>query len=185
MISILRAIYSLFVRLSDTLRISLLNARPGIVIDKSGHVHKGAQIKIWKGGSITIGKKTEILPGVLIYSYGGDIMIGDHCSINPYCILYGHGGLRIGNNVLIAGGTMVIPNNHVTTNINTPIAFQGNLAKGITIEDDVWIGHGCSILDGVVVGKGSVVAAGAVVTTDVAPYSIVGGIPAKLIRMRS
>jgi acetyltransferase-like isoleucine patch superfamily enzyme len=62
--------------------------------------------------------------------------------------------------------------------------LQGNTAFGVVIEDDVWIGTGARILDGVTIGRGSVIGAGAVVTKGVAPYSVMGGVPAKLIRSR-
>jgi len=136
------------------------------------------------GGSITIGEKTELLYGVLLMTYGGNIKIGKNCSINPYTVLYGHGNLTIGNNVLIAGHTLIIPANHKFDDINIPINRQGETKKGITIEDNVWIGSGCRILDGVTIGKGAIIAAGAVVNKDVTSNTIVGGVPAKFIKNR-
>jgi acetyltransferase-like isoleucine patch superfamily enzyme len=166
------------------LRLIFLNLKDGIYVDKSCEIYSGAQIKIWKGGSISIGPHSEIMTGVLIFTYGGKIAIGEHCSINPYCIIYGHGGVEIGKNVLIAGHTMIIPNNHLFKDVTIPIVFQGNRSKGIIIEDDVWIGHGCSILDGVRIGKGSVIAAGSVVKDNVSPFSVIGGVPARLLKKR-
>ena len=64
------------------------------------------------------------------------------------------------------------------------INLQGSAYKNIVVEDDVWIGSRVTILPGVKIGKGSVIAAGAIVTKDVLPYSIMGGIPAKIIKMR-
>ena len=120
----------------------------------------------------------------MVLTYGGRIEIGENCSIGPYSIIYGHGGVTIGNNVLIAGATMIIPNNHNFKDTSVPIAFQGNESLGIVIEDDVWIGHACSILDGIKIGQGSVIAAGSVVNENVEPYSIMGGVPAKLLMKR-
>ncbi len=137
------------------------------------------------GGTITIGKDTHLLYGVLIMTYGGNIEIGERCSINPYSILYGHGNLKIGNDVLIAAHTIIIPANHVFDNVEKPINIQGISAKGITIEDNVWIGAGCKILDGVTIGKGAIIAAGAVVNKNVPPYTIVGGVPAKELKKRN
>lgn len=138
------------------------------------------------GGSITIGNNTEILYGCLLISHGGKIEIGHQCSINSYTIIYGHGkGVRIGNNVLIAGQCIIIPANHKFTRTDIPINLQGETYQGIVIEDDVWIGAGSQILDGVTIGTGAVVAAGSVVNKNVTPYAVVGGIPAKLIKMRN
>jgi acetyltransferase-like isoleucine patch superfamily enzyme len=118
-------------------------------------------------------------------TYGGIIEIGSNCSINPYTIIYGHGlGTKIGNNVLIAGHCMIIPANHNFSHTDVPINKQGINSKGIIIEDDVWIGSGCQILDGITIGKGAVIAAGAVVNKSVEPYNIVGGVPAKIIGKR-
>jgi acetyltransferase-like isoleucine patch superfamily enzyme len=99
--------------------------------------------------------------------------------------VYGHGNTTIGNNVLIAGHCMIIPNNHNFKNKDKLIRLQGNSSKGIAIGDDVWIAHGCSILDGVSIGNGAVIAAGSVVNNDVPPYAIFGGVPAKEIGHRS
>ncbi|MNG32136.1 Virginiamycin A acetyltransferase [compost metagenome] len=74
--------------------------------------------------------------------------------------------------------------NHVFSDKTKPIKEQGIYRQGITIEDDCWIGSNVTILDGVTIGTGSVVAAGAVVTKDVPPYSVVGGVPAKIIKER-
>jgi acetyltransferase-like isoleucine patch superfamily enzyme len=137
------------------------------------------------GGKIDIGENSELLYGVLIMTYGGNITIGERCSINPYTVLYGHGNLIIGNDVLIAGHCLIIPSNHVFSDLNCPINQQGLTRKGIVIEDNVWIGSGCRILDGVRIGEGAIIAAGAVVNKDVLPNTIVGGVPAKLIKIRN
>ena len=99
--------------------------------------------------------------------------------MQPDAVLDGHGGLLIGEGVRIATHAVSIPANDVFDDTDAPIRVQGETRVGIRIEDDVWIGANAVVLDGCVVGKGSVVAAGAVVTGDVAPYSVVGGIPAR------
>jgi acetyltransferase-like isoleucine patch superfamily enzyme len=157
---------------------------PNISIGVTTKIYSSAIVENRNGGSIQIGEGCEIFDGVLILSYGGDIQIGDNCSINPYAIIYGHGGLKIGNNVLIAGGVMIIPNNHNFNEKSKTIIDQGCTAKGIVIENDVWIGHGCTILDGVVVSEGTVIAAGSVVNQSTEPYSVIAGVPAKVIKYR-
>lgn len=184
MIWLLRRIYSYVVKIRNTAKIFFLSLAGDIKVEAGCVIQKSAVIKSWKGGKVAIGMNTEIMHGVIILTYGGTITIGANCSINPYCILYGHGGLTIGNNVLIAGGTMVIPSNHCFTSKEVPIAHQGNTCKGIIIEDDVWIGHACSILDGTTIGRGSIVAAGSVVNSDVPAFTIVGGVPAKVLKRR-
>lgn len=122
---------------------------------------------------IIIGDKTSIGHGVCLLTYGGSIEIGNECDINPYTIICGHGmGAKIGNKVLIAPHCMIIPNNHIFKKKDVPIIDQGNYSKGIVIEDEVWIAHGCSVLDGVTIGKGAIITAGSVVRRSVEPYEI-------------
>ncbi len=157
---------------------------PGLILPDNVTIKNSALVEIRFGGTIEIGENSEILDGVMVLTYGGNIKIGKRCSINAQTILYGHGGLTIGNDVLIAGHCMVIPSNHNFADKNKTIISQGNTSKGITIEDDVWIAHGCSILDGVKIEKGAIIAAGSVVNKDVPANCIYGGVPAKLIKNR-
>ena len=136
-------------------------------------------------GTIEIGNKCHIDRNVLIATYGGAIRIGNRTSLNPNCCVYGHGGLTIGNFVRIAANTVIIPGNHGFSRIDIPICDQVGEKIGITIEDDVWIGANCVILDGVTIGHSSVIGAGSVVTRSVEAFSIMGGVPAKLIRKRT
>lgn len=136
------------------------------------------------GGLIKIGKSTSVDIGVVLRAYGGEITIGDNCSVNPYCVLYGGGGLKIGDRVRIAAHTVIVPSNHIFSNPDLPIKDQGLSCKGIAIEDDVWIGAGARILDGVKIGRGAVVGAGAVVTKSIEPFSIVAGVPARVVGTR-
>lgn len=157
---------------------------PNIEIHHTAKVSRKAVLRILNGGSIKIGKNTEILDYAVLITYGGHIELGDNCSVNPFTVLYGHGNLKIGDNVMIAGGCMVIPFSHVIDNRQIPINQQGITKLGIVIEDDVWIGHGCSILDGVIIKRGSIVGAGSVVTKDIEEYTINLGMPSKLVRYR-
>lgn len=133
---------------------------------------------------IYIGTGVKIEYGSQIYSWGGEVRIGDNCSINPYCLIYGTGGVTIGNDVRVATNTIIVASMHKFERTDISITKQGYEAKGILIGNDIWIGAGCRILDGVTIGNGAILAAGAVVTKDVPAYSIVGGVPAKVIRER-
>jgi len=133
---------------------------------------------------IRIGRRCFIRPGAQLCAWGGSIRIGDDCSINANAIVYGTGRVLIGNAVRIAANTVLVASSHLFHRRDIPIMDQGISAVGISIADDCWLGAGVTVLDGVAIGAGSIIAAGAVVRRDVAPYSIVGGVPAKLIRFR-
>jgi len=134
--------------------------------------------------SLSIGDHSHIHTHAILMTYGGQISLGSYCTVNPFCILYGHGGIKIGNEVRIATHTVMVASNHVYDDPNRSIRSQGVTGRGIVVEDDVWVGAGVSVLDGVTIGRGSVVGAGAVVTTDVPPYSVVGGVPARILKWR-
>lgn len=180
----IRFLYSPVLKFVYLLKIIKINSQEGVYVHPSCSVAISAKIQNRRGGNISIGKNSEILDGVLIFSYGGKIQIGSNCSINPYTIIYGHGDTYIGDNVLMAGHCMIIPSNHNHSSLDKPIIKQGQTSKGIRIENDVWIGHGCSILDGVTIGEGSILGAGSVVNKNVPAYAIVGGVPAKNIKSR-
>jgi len=153
-------------------------------IDRTVQIAKTSKIQTVAGGSISIGKFSVVHDYAMILSYGGKIQIGDFCTVNPFCILYGHGGLRIGNGVRIAASTIIIPANHRFDDIDKFIFQQDETRQGIVIEDDVWIGAGTKILDGVRIGQGSVIGAGSVVTKNIENFTVVAGNPARIIRRR-
>lgn len=112
------------------------------------------------------------------------ILLGDHVGIGRGCLF--QADTEIGNKVLIACNvTFLNSDDHQFDQVGKTIWDSGRGDKfKITLEDDVWIGHGVILLSPVRVGRGAIVAAGGVVVKDVPPYAIVGGNPAKLIKMR-
>ncbi|WP_439816316.1 acyltransferase [Zavarzinia sp. CC-PAN008] len=158
--------------------------RGRVAVGRGSYIAGGASLIADRGTAITLGPRAMVLQGAIIATYGGNIRIGRNVGINPYCVLYGHGGLTIGDDVLIAAHTIIIPANHRFERTDVPINAQGIRARGVVIEDDVWLGARVTVLDGVRIGRGAVVAAGAVVTKDVAPMTIVAGVPAAPIGRR-
>lgn len=138
-----------------------------------------------RGGPISLGDSTVIRAGAMLLPGGGSIRIGRNATVNQYVVIYGEGGVAIGDDVMIASHCALFSGNHRYDRIDIPMREQGTHSKGgITIEDDVWVGCHCVILDGVTIGRGSVLAAGAVISRDVAPYSIMAGVPGKCIGNR-
>lgn len=112
------------------------------------------------------------------------VEIGDRTFVNADVWFNGPGHIKIGQDCLLAPRVSLIAVNHIFSDPNRPINIQGHTAKGITIEDDCWLGYGVTVVDGVTIGKGSVIGAGAVVTKDIPPYSIAVGVPAKVVGKR-
>ena len=153
----------------------------GVYLDEGVYLHACPR-------GIEIGSGTIVMHGAILHVYNfrkmphSGIKIGRDSLIGEYSVIRGQGGVQIGDRVYTSPFTQIIAVNHVFDDPSRPFVEQGITAEGIVIEDDVWLGAGAIITDGVRVGKGAVVAAGAVVTKDVPPHTVVGGVPAKPIK---
>lgn len=136
------------------------------------------------GDRFSLGKKCTIECTGVIKDIGDGLQIGNGVGISQNAFISVRGTVYIGNDVIIGPNFTLISENHNSMAINVPIKSQGTSKKGIKIKDNVWIGANVTILDGVTIGEGAIVAAGAVVNKDVEALSVVGGVPAKLIKMR-
>lgn len=153
----------------------------GVYLDEGVYLHALPQ-------GIVIGENTFVMNHSELHVYNfrrlphAGIKIGRHCLIGEFNVLRGQGGITIGDNVYTSPFVQIVAVNHVYEDPTRPIIEQGITAQGIWIDNDAWVGSGAIILDGVHIGQGAVVAAGAVVTEDVPPHTVVGGVPAKIIR---
>ena len=152
-----------------------VNIFKGVRLDAKGHKHNKIDIQNW----VTIERNVDIgsMDNTSIY-------IGENTYIAPGVCIAGQGDIHIGKNCMIAANSGIYANNHVFTDLSLPIKQQGTTREGIIIEDDCWLGHGVTVLDGVKIGKGSIIGAGAVVSKNIPPYSIAVGVPAKVIKDR-
>ena len=134
-----------------------------------------------RGTRIVVGAHTVIDSFVKIKPAGGrgDLVIGEHSIVNAGCVFYTGNGISIGNHVAIAANTTLAPANHAFGDRSRLIAEQGFLPSkgGIVIEDDVWIGANCVLLDGAVLRRGCVIGAGSLVRHEIAPYTVHAGNP--------
>lgn len=147
----------------------------GVSINAQGHpnnrVYLGDKVTLERGVDMRAMKNTHI-------------HIDQGTFIGPYVCLAGSGNIKIGKSCLIAAHVGIFANNHIFDDPTQTIENQGISSEGIVIEDDCWVGHAVTILDGVTIGKGSVIGAGAVVTKDIPPFSIAVGVPAKVVKSR-
>lgn len=112
---------------------------------------------------------------------GSAVIIGNDVSIAAYVHIWGHGGVTIGDRVMIGTHTSITS---LTHDYNEDVMRFSVVSRPVIIGDDVWIGSNCVVLPGLHIGNGCVVGAGSVVTKDVERFSIVSGVPARVIGNR-
>jgi len=135
-----------------------------IEIGKGANIMKNSYLYANDNGKLIIGDNFSMNSNTQLGSANGKIIIFDNCSIGPNCVLRA--------------------SNHNFDNPKIPFNQQGHTYGEIILEDDVWVSSNCVITANTKIGKSSIIGAGSVVTKDVKPYSIMGGVPAKLIRKR-
>ncbi len=154
---------------------------------RGAYIDEGAYLHAMPSG-IEIGENSYVMHHAELHVFNfrnlphAGIKIGKNCLISEFNVLRGQGGITIGDNVYTSPFVQMVAVNHVYADRDLPIISQGITAQGIVVEDNCWIGSGAVILDGVRIGRGAVVAAGAVVSKNVPPYTIVAGIPAKVVK---
>ena len=158
-----------------------------IRLGKGAYLDSGVYLHACPNG-IAIGERSLVMHGSILHVYNfrgipySGIQIGKESLIGEYNVLRGQGGIAIGDRVYTSPMVQMLAVNHRFDDPTRSFVEQGITARGIVVEDDVWIGAGAVITDGVHIGAGSVVAAGAVVTRDVPPGTVVAGVPARVLR---
>jgi acetyltransferase-like isoleucine patch superfamily enzyme len=158
-----------------------------ITLGRGVYLDQGVYLHACPNG-IRIGENSIVMHGAVLHVYNfrnlphAGITIGKDSLVGEYSVIRGQGGVTIGDRVYTSPFTQILAVNHVFSDPDRPFVDQGITAKGIVIEDDVWLGGGVVVTDGVRIGTGAVIAAGAVVTRDVPPHTVFGGVPARLIK---
>ena len=147
---------------------------------KNAVIRSRARLDVLPWKKFSIGSNTIIEDFTCINNQVGDVIIGNNCTIGLSDTIIGP--VHVGNNVIIAQNVCLSGLNHGYEDVSIPIANQPCEMKLITLQDDCWIGANSVIVLGVTIGKHAIVAAGSVVTKDVAPFTIVAGNPAKPIK---
>ena len=138
-------------------------------------------------GDITLGSFFSLGRSSCLFARGGILDIGNNVSVNSNVMINSDMGgiISIGDYTLIGPNVVIRSSEHIYSDSTAQIMYQGHKFGKILIEQDVWICANCVITSNVIIGKGAVIAAGSVVTKDVEPYSVVGGVPAIIISKRA
>ena len=161
-----------------------------IKIGKMTKIGRGAYLSGLGKGSLDIGfssgigSYSQVIISTTFNNLGEYIKIGNNVGIGQFAYIGGSGGVEIGNNCIIGQYFSCHPENHNFDSTDELIKNQGTTRARIKIGENCWIGSKVTILAGVEIGSNSIIAAGAVVTKDMPPNSIIGGVPAKIIKMR-
>ncbi|MEO8328075.1 MAG: acyltransferase [Nitrospirota bacterium] len=165
----------------------------GGVLRCPGRIHLGRGVMIddcvvldakGPGSSIVLGDQILLGRNSILSCNDSSMAIGNFVSIGPFCFLVSRSHLTIGSNVAIGAGTYMLGGGHAHDDPDVPVIQQARTSKGISVEDGAWIGIGAKILDGVTIGENSIVGAGAVVSKDVPPWTVVLGNPARVVEKR-
>jgi bifunctional N-acetylglucosamine-1-phosphate-uridyltransferase/glucosamine-1-phosphate-acetyltransferase GlmU-like protein len=173
---------------------------PRVVLYHPRGIHAGSGLNLEEGCEIvglskrgiifgnrcTVGRFATVRPtNVLLDEPGEGLKMGDHSNIGAYSYIGCSGYIEIGSHVMLGPRVNLLAERHAADRTDVPMKSQGVLRSFIRIEDDCWIGANATILAGVTVGHGSIVAAGAVVTRDVPPFSVAAGVPARVVKTRT
>ena len=141
------------------------------VLDAKGETNKGIEIH----NGVFVGR------GTILTCHNGDIILEDNVNIGFNCVISSLSKIVIKKNHLMAAFCYLVGGDHDSDRTDIPVLMQGRSSKGIMIEDNVWLGAGVAVLDGVTVGRDSIIGAGAVVNKDVPEFAIAAGLPAKFM----
>jgi acetyltransferase-like isoleucine patch superfamily enzyme len=145
---------------------------------------RGLQIQIGKRGRVRFGRFVWIGDGTKIRCHEGEVIIGDKTVLGQECTISAYKQVRIGEQCVIADRAMFIDFDHGMVEVERTIREQGIYKRDVDVGSNVWVGYGACVLRGVQVGDNAVIGTNAVVTADVPANAVVGGVPAKVIRMR-
>lgn len=162
----------------------------GVALRSPGNIRCGERLLVddlvvldakGEGSAIELGHQILISRGCILSCNRARIRFGDYVSVGPFCYFGSRSELRVGSNVSVGPGTMVLAGGHALDDPDMPAIRQERVSRGILIEDGVWLGAGTTVLDGAVIGRNSVIGAGAVVKGEIPPDSVAGGIPARVL----
>ncbi|MFT5384722.1 MAG: acetyltransferase-like isoleucine patch superfamily enzyme [Saprospiraceae bacterium] len=164
---------------------NIANMRFGKFVQLEDHVYLNALGKsaLELGNNVKIGAYSRLVISTSFNNIGNYIKIGDNVGLGEFAYLGGAGGLEIGADCIIGQYLSCHPENHHFEDTNKLIRLQGTSRKGIKIGKNCWIGAKVTVLDGVIIGDNCVIAAGAVVNKSIPSNTVIGGVPARVIKL--
>jgi acetyltransferase-like isoleucine patch superfamily enzyme len=145
-----------------------------VVLDAKGESNQGITV----GASVFLGR------GTILSCKNGDIVLGDHVNIGFHSEIFSASRVTVGRHGLFAAYTYLVGGGHAFDQAGVPVVEQERTSRGIALGDNVWLGTGVKVLDGVRIGRDVVVGAGAVVTGDLPDGVVAAGVPARIVRSR-
>ena len=145
---------------------------------------KRLELQIGKRGTIRFGRFVWVGDGTKIRCHEGEVVIGQKTVLGQECTISAYRHVRIGEQCVIADRAMFIDFDHGVVEVERPIRLQGIYKRDVDVGSNVWVGYGACVLRGVAVGDNSVIGTSSVITKDVPANAIVGGVPARVLRMR-
>jgi acetyltransferase-like isoleucine patch superfamily enzyme len=173
-----------YARLALRLAWLKLRFRGRLKTDGLAFVGPGVTFEIGKGAVVHLGRWSWIGHGCKIRCHEGEVRIGAKSVLGQECTISAFQHVSIGRECILADRVMLIDFDHGVVEVERPIRDQGIYKRDVRVGHNVWIGYGAAFLRGVTVGDNSVIGTYAVVTKDVPANAVVGGVPARLIRMR-
>ena len=145
---------------------------------------KGLELQIAKRGTIRFGRFVWIGDRTKIRCHEGEVIVGQKSVLGQECTISAYRHVRIGEQCVIADRAMFIDFDHGVVEVERPIRLQGIYKRDVNVGSNVWVGYGACVLRGVRVGDNSVIGTNSVLTKDIPANAVVGGVPARLLRMR-
>jgi acetyltransferase-like isoleucine patch superfamily enzyme len=167
-------------------RLAWLKLRFGKRLQTDGFcfICPGVQLKLGPHTTLRIGRWAWIGHGTKIRVHEGEVSLGAKSVLGQECTISAYQHVSIGRECIVADRVMLIDFDHGVVEVERPIRLQGIYKRDVRVGHNVWIGYGACLLRGVTVGDNSVIGTSAVVTRDVPANAVVGGVPARVIRMR-
>jgi acetyltransferase-like isoleucine patch superfamily enzyme len=161
-----------------------LRLRRRLRLDGIAFIGPGCKLQVGRDAVLELGRWSWIGHGCKIRCHEGVVSIGAKTVLGQECTISAYQHVAIGSECVIADRVMLIDFDHGVVEVERPIRLQGIYKRDVNVGGNVWIGYGVCILRGATVGDNAVIGTNSVVTKDVPANAVVGGVPARLIRMR-